>query len=82
LPELIGLAAGALTTASNLSPLLKSYRTKSTHDLSLPYLVVLFIGLALWTAYGFLINSLPVIVWNGVTLFIVGPLIFLKLKYG
>lgn len=79
---MLGLVAGLFTTASNLPQLVKSFRTKSTRDLSLGYLSILFIGMLLWVAYGFLISSLPVIAWNVVTLFIIGPLILLKLKYG
>ncbi|MDA8434256.1 MAG: SemiSWEET transporter, partial [Nitrospiraceae bacterium] len=65
---LLGLLAGSCTTLSFLPQLIKTWRTKSTHDISVGMYVTLSVGLFLWTLYGIAIHSLPVIVTNVVTL--------------
>lgn len=82
LAVIIGLAAAFLTTVSNLPQLYKSWKTKSTRDLSLTWLIILGFGIILWLIYGFIINSLPLILGNIVTLLIVLGMISLKLKHG
>ncbi|MCH7902336.1 SemiSWEET transporter [archaeon] len=81
LAVIIGLAAGFLTTVANIPQLYKSWKTKSTRDLSLTWLIILGLGIILWLIYGFTINSLPLILANIVTLIIVLGMIALKLKY-
>jgi MtN3 and saliva related transmembrane protein len=39
-------------------------------------------GVLLWLIYGFLIQSLPVILANGVALVLAGAMLALKLKHG
>jgi MtN3 and saliva related transmembrane protein len=73
--------AGLLTTLSSLPQIIKSARTKSTHDLSLAYLGVVFAGVVMWTVYGSLIGSVLVMVWDGVSSASIAILIALKLKY-
>ena len=65
---LIGLLAGALTTSAFFPQLLKAVKTKSVEDISLGMFVMFSLGLILWTAYGFLIKSWPVIITNIATL--------------
>ncbi|MCR4369425.1 MAG: SemiSWEET transporter [archaeon] len=79
---LLGLAAGALTTLCNVPQLLRSWKTKSTHDISLVWLVMLASGVLLWLVYGLLIDSLPVILANTFTFVLVAGIIVLKLSYG
>ena len=81
LAVIIGLAAGFLTTVANIPQLYKSWKTKSTRDLSLTWLIILGLGIILWLVYGFTISSLPLILANIVTLIIVLGMIALKLKY-
>lgn len=81
-PETIGLLAGLLTTVSSLPQLFKIIRTKKTRDISLGMFLVYLCGMVLWLAYGLLINSLPIIVTNIVSILIVAAIVVLKLKYG
>ena len=78
---LIGLTAGTLTTFANLPQLLKSWETRSTKDLSLEWIVILFVGVLLWLVYGILAQDLPVMLANSFTLLLVVGLLYLKLKY-
>ncbi|THB68335.1 MAG: hypothetical protein D6E12_06750 [Desulfovibrio sp.] len=80
--ETIGLVAGTLTTASFLPQVLKAFRTRQTRDISLLMYSILCTGVSIWLVYGFLINSLAVILANAVTLILVLGVLFLKLRHG
>jgi MtN3 and saliva related transmembrane protein len=60
----IGIAAGICTAISLLPQIIKVIREKKTEDISIFYLLVLLVGLALWTYYGFLKDDLPIIATN------------------
>lgn len=80
--EMLGLAAGILTTAAFAPQVLKAWRTRRTRDLSLGMYLALAAGVALWLVYGLLIGSLSVVAANAVTLVLVLALIALKLRHG
>lgn len=77
----LGLLAGTMTTASFIPQVVKAWRSHSTKDVSLWMFLLLTVGAMMWLAYGFLINSLPVIIANAVTLVLVVILLALKIKY-
>ena len=81
-PLLVGLAAGILTTIAFLPQLLHTWRTKSAKDISLGMFLTFCTGVLLWMIYGFMIQSLPVMLANGVTLVLAGAILVLKLKHG
>ena len=62
--EIIGIAAGICTGVSLLPQIIKMVREKKAHDISLFYLLVLLLGLSLWTYYGILKNDIPIIATN------------------
>ena len=74
----IGYAAAALTTFAFLPQVVKSWRSRSTGDLSTVMLVAFTVGIALWLLYGMALGSLPVVLANGVTLVLSGTLFVLK----
>jgi MtN3 and saliva related transmembrane protein len=78
----IGLMAGALTTLAYVPQVIKTWKTKSTKDISVGMFVTLSLGLLMWTFYGFSINSMPVIVANIVSLALVFIVLIFKMKYG
>ncbi|HEU4683894.1 MAG TPA: SemiSWEET transporter [Nitrospira sp.] len=82
LVTILGLVAGTLTTIAFLPQVLRTWRTKSAKDLSLPMLLSFTAGVLCWLVYGLLIGSLPIIAANGVTLVLAGLTLALKLKYG
>ena len=79
---MLGYLAGFLGTVSFLPQVIKSWKTKKTHDISLLMFVVLGLGVLLWVIYGLLTNQVPISLWNGVVFVLVSSLVFLKLKYG
>jgi MtN3 and saliva related transmembrane protein len=64
----IGFVAGLLTAFAFFPQVLKTWRTRSSRDLSAVMLTAQSTGVALWIVYGVGIGSAPVIVANAVTL--------------
>lgn len=65
---LLGLVASACTMSAFVPQVVKTWRTRSSADLSLGMYTLLTTGAALWLAYGWLIGDLPVVLTNAVTL--------------
>ncbi|MGC2062184.1 MAG: SemiSWEET transporter [Thermodesulfovibrionales bacterium] len=78
---LTGLAAGTLTTAAFIPQVIRTWRTRSTRDISLGMFVAFCAGIALWTVYGFLIDSIPVIATNSITFILASIILALKLRH-
>ncbi len=78
---LLGLVAGACTTFSFVPQLLKIWRSKSTHDISLAMYAVISTGVMLWLIYGLIVDDLPIIIANAVALFFTVGILTFKLKY-
>lgn len=79
--ELLGILAGTLTTVSFVPQVWRIWRRKSAEDVSLAMFLTFTIGVAAWLGYGLLIDSLPVIVANIVTLVLASAVIGLKWRY-
>ncbi|MDA8086144.1 MAG: SemiSWEET transporter [Nitrospiraceae bacterium] len=80
--NILGFAAGTLTTFSLVPQVVKAWRSRHTKDVSMGMFVTLCAGLLIWTVYGFSIHSLPVIITNIVS-FVLGMIVIaLKIKYG
>jgi MtN3 and saliva related transmembrane protein len=65
---LLGLAAATCTTIAFLPQVIKNWRTKSAGDLSFGTFGLFTFGVVLWLIYGGLIQNLPIILSNLVTL--------------
>ncbi len=79
---LLGFAAGTLTTLAYLPQVVKTWRSKSTRDISAGMFVTLCSGLFLWVLYGISISSAPIVVTNIVS-FVLGTIIVVfKIKNG
>jgi MtN3 and saliva related transmembrane protein len=79
--NLLGLFAGFLTTVSFLPQLIKAWKSRSTHDISIGMFSLLAAGIILWIVYGMVTTDVPVIAANSVTLVFVGLILALKLRY-
>lgn len=64
----LGLVAATITTGAFVPQVVKTWRSRSSADLSLGMYVMLALGAALWFAYGVLVRDLPIMAANGVTL--------------
>jgi MtN3 and saliva related transmembrane protein len=79
--EIIGFLAGILVASSSIPQILKSWRTKSTKDLSLGLMSLNLSGQILWIVYGVIISSLALVIMSSITLVFALSLLILKLKY-
>ncbi len=79
--ELIGYAAATLATLAFVPQVVKSYRDKSTKDISLVMYLVFFTGVVLWLIYGIHLESMPMIVANTITALLALSIIILKIKH-
>jgi MtN3 and saliva related transmembrane protein len=81
LPNLLGFAAGVLSTSSFVPQVLKAWRQRDTKAISTRMYVVTVSAFVLWTAYGFVLGSLPLIVFNALSLGLSGTILALKLRH-
>jgi MtN3 and saliva related transmembrane protein len=77
----LGLFAAALTTLSFLPQVIKTWKAKSADDLSLSTFSMFCAGVVCWLIYGLLVEDIPVIVANAVTLVLAGTVLVLALIY-
>ncbi len=79
---LIGLAAAFCTTIAFLPQVIKTWRTRSTGDISLSMFLVFTTGIFLWLVYGLSIGDVPLITANGITFVLSGTILYFKLRHG
>jgi MtN3 and saliva related transmembrane protein len=79
--DTIGYIAACFTTFSLLPQILRIMRLKEARDVSLFLPLMIVIGSALWSVYGILIRSAPVIAANGVALVIALVTVFFTVRY-
>jgi MtN3 and saliva related transmembrane protein len=79
---MLGLLAGALTTVAFVPQVVKTWRTRSTHDISLWMFSILVAGIIAWLVYGAIIGDLPLIAANAVTLLLAGAILIFKIRNG
>ena len=79
--NLIGSIAAICTTISFLPQLIRVYRLKSAHEISLTMFLVYSFGVFLWLLYGIFIRSFPVIVANAISVVLSLAILALKIRY-
>lgn len=77
----LGLTAGVLTTGCWAPQLLRSYRTRSTVDISWLYLAALGAGVLLWLTYGLVTRDTALVAANVATAAALGTLALLKRRF-
>jgi MtN3 and saliva related transmembrane protein len=75
----IGTVAGILSTASFVPQVLKAWR-EGTQSISQRMYMVTVSAFILWTVYGFVIGSWPVIVFNALSIDLSGTILTLKVR--
>jgi MtN3 and saliva related transmembrane protein len=80
LPLILGTVAGLLSTASFVPQVLKAWREGDTEAISKRMYVVTVSAFTLWTIYGFVIGSLPIIVFNILSLILSASILVLKIR--
>lgn len=79
---LLGLIGGTLTTSSFVPQVVKAVKTKSTKDISAGMFALLTAGILIWIVYGVMINSLPVILTNVISLAFSAVILVYKIANG
>lgn len=82
LAESLGFVAGALVTCSIIPQLVRVFKLRSAHEVSLLFTVLLLLGIITWLAYGISFGLIPVILWNATGAVLVAMLLYAKLRYG
>lgn len=79
--EILGFVAAILTTGAYVPQVYKTWKLKSTKDISFSMYAVMLTGVVLWLIYGISLNSLPIILANIITAILLLFVIVLKFKY-
>ncbi|RXK87700.1 hypothetical protein EST62_06045 [Chlorobaculum sp. 24CR] len=78
--ELLGYAAGILTTFAFFPQALRMIRTRQARDVSMTWAITMTAGVFLWLCYGIMMHSLPMILANCVTLVLLFIILFFKIR--
>jgi len=77
----VGVLAALCSMASFVPQAVKIIRERDASSVSLGMYIVTVIGFALWSTYGFLLHSWPLIVSNLISFALSGLILFLKIRY-
>ena len=78
----VGVVATLLTISAFMPQVFRSWRTKSTHDLSYATLILLVSQGAAWLSYGVLLGDLALMVTNSVVCVFAVLILVAKWRYG
>jgi MtN3 and saliva related transmembrane protein len=79
--QAVGVGAALCSTASFVPQVVKMWRDKAGKEVSLRMYVLTVTGFALWSAYGFMLGSWPLVASNLVSLGLSCAILGLKLRY-
>lgn len=78
--DIFGYLAAFCTTVSFIPQALKVFKTKSTKDISFGMFLFMTAGVLFWLIYGLMLNSMPIISANTVTLVLALYIFVMKFK--
>ncbi|MCR4301496.1 MAG: SemiSWEET transporter [Sulfuricaulis sp.] len=81
LVNIVGFAAGALTTLAFVPQVIKIWKSKHARDISLGTFAIFSFGVTMWLLYGIQLGAVPIILANGMTLVLSLTILFFKIKY-
>ncbi len=79
--QILGLAAGTITSFTFIPQVIQIWKTKSAKDLSLVMLLLLIVGVSMWLAYGILVKDPAIIYTNSMVLAMSLMMLFFKFKF-
>jgi MtN3 and saliva related transmembrane protein len=79
--EILGFAAGFLTTIAFIPQVVKIWRSKSARDISLPAFSTFTVGIAIWIVYGVVKDAPPIVLWNAITLVLAVAILVMKVRF-
>ncbi len=82
LTQIIGYGAGITTAIAILPQVTKSWKTRSTKDISLLWTLIYLFSMLLWVTYGILLKEIPMIITLSIETILYVILLGLKIKHG
>lgn len=79
--EVLGLAAGTITSITFLPQVIRIWKTRSVKDLSLAMVLLLVAGTVCWLTYGLLKHDAAIIYTNVMVLIMSLVIFYFKIKY-
>ena len=79
---IIGLVAAFCTTVAFVPQVVRTWKSRSTEDISLGMFGFYSTGIFAWLVYGLMIGDIPLIASNGVTFVLSLIMLGFKLRYG
>lgn len=79
--QLLGFIGAALSVVTYLPQVIKLWQSKSAKDISMPMLLLLSFGVAVWLAFGIRIGDIPLMITNSLILAMSLTMIILKKIY-
>ena len=79
---IIGLVAAFCTTVAFVPQVVRTWKSRSTEDISLGMFSFYSTGIFAWLVYGRMIGDIPLIASNGVTFVLSLIMLGFKLRYG
>lgn len=80
LPSIVGVVAGICSTTSFVPQVIKVWREGDTQAISKKMYLVTVTAFTLWAIYGVMIGSVPIVVFNLLSLMLSGSILFAKLR--
>ena len=80
--DAVGVLAGLCSLASFVPQIGKIIRTRAAESVSLRMLMATVAAFTLWTIYGLLLQSWPVVLSNSVCLLLALAIVGLRLRFG
>jgi len=78
---MIGSIAAVLTTFAFLPQVIKVIKTKDTESIALGMYLMQVVGIGLWLVHGLVIQDLPVISANSISLILSATILAYKIKF-
>lgn len=79
--DYLGLFGAFLSAITFIPQVIQAYKTKSVKDLNVGMLFIVFSSVLVWLVYGFMKKDLPILIANGVILFLASMLIYFKFTF-
>ena len=79
--QILGLAAGTITSITFLPQVIQIWKTKSVKDLSLQMLLLLILGVSMWLTYGILVLDAAIIYTNSMVLAMSFIMLYFKWRF-
>jgi MtN3 and saliva related transmembrane protein len=80
--SIIGYVAGTCTTLAFLPQVIRTWKTRSTEDISLGMFSLMVFGIGLWLFYGVVTEDWPLIIADGFSLFLAAMILLMKIRFG